>query len=314
MYVGQPGMKLRHLITLPTLPPTAWSPDGALLALGGLLVNATTGKTVADLRLPDATPAWSSDGAFLAMLADPNVYKHPKIAVWNRSTGVVTDVYGFNPAWANRSSELAYQAPAQGPGTIETRVYNAVTGTNRLVQTVDGTTHGAISWSSDDHFLASQFHVTRGNFWTDDLYVVRVASGQRSMVVHGAWSARWLNQQTLFFVGSICANWDIYTVHADGSGLQNRTHSPDVDLDPKASPDGKTLMFDSYPRLVAGIGAPRVRLLDTETGETRDVIAGSALGGERWSPNGRYLAVGVLGGHGLCDHGEPQTTSVETGP
>jgi dipeptidyl aminopeptidase/acylaminoacyl peptidase len=84
--------------------------------------------------------------------------------------------------------------------------------------------------------------------------------------------------------------------------VPRRRVSPEIDLDPWSAPDGRSIAFTTVPG--------RLRLLSLADGAIRDLAdlgpgplslgLGPTGAGEPWSPDGRYLAVAVVGGHGLC--------------
>jgi Tol biopolymer transport system component len=98
------------------------------------------------------------------------------------------------------------------------------------------------------------------------------------------------------------ANSDIYTMHADGSGLTNITNNPAYDGFPHWSPDGKRIAFESgrdgsnQIYLMDADGSNVIRLTDGQNpnGILDSNIGNGFLGGtiqDPWSPDGRKLII-----------------------
>ncbi|WP_158277388.1 S9 family peptidase [Opitutus sp. ER46] len=82
-------------------------------------------------------------------------------------------------------------------------------------------------------------------------------------------------------------NADLWLVAADGSGTPRKlTHSPKHDRNPRWSPDGRWIAFES-----TRDGTPQIFLLPVAGGEPRKVTTlFTGASQPRWSPDGRTLA------------------------
>lgn len=90
---------------------------------------------------------------------------------------------------------------------------------------------------------------------------------------------------------------DLWRVRPDGTGLERMTEGDTVDWFPHPSPDGRDVLFLSYPPGTRGHPADlpvRLRLVPAEGGRARDLLA--FRGGQGsinvpcWEPGGRRLA------------------------
>jgi TolB protein len=82
---------------------------------------------------------------------------------------------------------------------------------------------------------------------------------------------------------------DIYTVNADGSGLQRLTSDPALEFDPTWSPDGKAIAY----RHQSGDDATTdVFVMDADGSNPRNLSGADATGdwGPDWSADGKWIA------------------------
>lgn len=80
-------------------------------------------------------------------------------------------------------------------------------------------------------------------------------------------------------------NWDIYIIHADGSGLKRLTRDSASDVNPAWSPDGRTIAFSS-----TRTGKGDIYLMLADGGNVRQLTSHPAYeGAPRFSPGGRFV-------------------------
>jgi Tol biopolymer transport system component len=87
---------------------------------------------------------------------------------------------------------------------------------------------------------------------------------------------------------AFASDGDIQVINADGTGTRRLTTHPALELDPRFSPDGKSVAFR---RMIGSAG--NIVIMDIESGQERTVYDRSEdSGGELlvWSPDGKRLA------------------------
>ncbi len=325
VYAGVPGQSLRHLLDVNHwITSSKWSPDGKTVALGSastglaqnpeefaVLVDAASGAVVSDLsRFGASVDGWSTDGRYLALSSGRAAI--PRVRIWDRETGTAILVATGKGWWSHQGHTLAYVAPynpMDASPAIEVHVRDVDANVDRVIATDHGSPTVPISWSPTDQFVAfGTFESMRST-----LRVVSASASGGGFIVHGAWPGGWIDDRTMYFTGNVCGGFDIFTVHSDANGLRNFTQSPERDLYPASAPDGGSVAFTTVPG--------HVRLLSLADGRIRDIIASNTTLSTRraatqtdepWSPDGRFLVVGVEGGVGICEGAVPETTTAET--
>ena len=122
------------------------------------------------------------------------------------------------------------------------------------------------------------------------VYVHSLSSGQRHIVANfkgsnsaPGWSP---DGRKLAVVLSKDGFSQLYSVNADGSGLQRITQSSGIDTEPRYSADGGTIYFTSDRG-----GSPQIYQIGASGGEVRRVtFEGSYNVSPRPSPNGKSIA------------------------
>ncbi len=308
LHIGEPGGELRHWITIEGSDirriDVSWSPDGDLIEIGDLIVDAATGEIVTEL-LPGSRIGWSADSRFFAV-ADSSG-DMPKVLAWDRETGIMEEApLATSGAWSQTGRRLAY-APERRAATQErlnqilVREFGSgpISGGSLLAQ-LRGYDATPVAWSpTGDHLVVevSTRPIAEGGF--PEHHIVNVETGETTAVIEGAWQPSWSPRaETLVFIGNICAGFDIFTVQADGTALTNHTESEELDLWPRWSPDGDSIVHTAYRE-------DRVTLvitsIDDGTGRTVLSLPFDALSPLAWSPDSGYIAFRWGGGRGLCE-------------
>lgn len=96
----------------------------------------------------------------------------------------------------------------------------------------------------------------------------------------------------LLFTSDRDGDFEVYSIRADGDGLERLTVNPGADLDPAWSPDGDRFVFQSVRAGVAGLWIARFGT-SGDRGEPELLLEdASAELVPDWSPDGRWVAFG----------------------
>jgi TolB protein len=109
-----------------------------------------------------------------------------------------------------------------------------------------------------------------------------------------AWSP---DGTTIVFASKRDGNWEIYTVHPDGSALTRLTNDPAFDSTPVFSPDGRTIAFTSD-RGTNPEHPSHLFVMNADGTNVRQISTGEDDSTPDYSPDGRRIAyVGFTGGN-----------------
>jgi Tol biopolymer transport system component len=201
------------------LRPAVVNPDGS----GFTLFDTNTRK---DLNL--GCGGWSPDGTRLVLegfgqrSATAGIY----VVGLSDGSGITRLTHGHDivPQYAPDGSAVIFQRAARdGPAALFV-IGSDGSGLRRI--TPWGTAASAGSWSRDGHIV---FAGPRDMLWTvrfDGTERTRVPVDLGGRVYQPRWSP---DGTTIVFGLQVSGQTDIYTVHPDGSGLTQLTHTRDVD-------------------------------------------------------------------------------------
>lgn len=321
LYLAEPGSPFEIIATIDAgVGVAAWSPEGKTVALDGVdarLLSMATGEIMHGPPLSGTRVInWSGDGKFVAFATGPLL--EPEVVVWEWTSGRTERIEARSGVWSHEGARLAY-VPARDvtlgeipPHEIRVRDFNA--GLEEIVTTIVTVAAEPVGWSADDSLI-----MVAANTDIFTTYIVSADGQGGTVAVHGTWPSNWLgDEQRVLLTGNVCRAYDIATVDGDGSDLKHHTETEIPELNPRASPDGERVVFSVLRRDEPSV----IRMLTLATGEMRDLAVGSALSLFQnvirpelvWSPDGRYVAFGVAGGHDFCLGFPPQTTTVELLP
>ncbi|MGI8783790.1 MAG: protein kinase domain-containing protein [Acidobacteriota bacterium] len=288
----------------------SWSPSGSRIAYWGLAkggqrdiwtLPAAGGQPIAvtaDKAL-DWNPVWSPDGEYLYFSSDRqgsmNLWRvriddqsgktlaAPEpvttgVAAWSQHASISRD--GKQIAYAALVTRSNLQRVSFDPstGTVKGKP-TAITAGTRVVVAPDP--------SPDDQWLA---FYSQGK--QEDLLIIRTdGTGQFQLTddPHRNRVPRWSpDGKRLVFYSDRSGAYQAWAINPDGSGLQQLTHDPKLDLtDMTWSPDGSRLAcLDSRMgrSLTLDLGKPSATFLPLADTTGARFIARS------WSPDGRWLA------------------------
>jgi YVTN family beta-propeller protein len=122
----------------------------------------------------------------------------------------------------------------------------------------------------------------------------------------------------LAFTLEVDGQWDLYTADPDGRQLQRITNTPDRELRPMWSPDGRYLAWSVGEMPGAGIGVGSAGLfVTTFDGQELRQVATGPLVGWSWSPDSTMLSYSTVEAQAQCfytettRHGVDVATGVE---
>lgn len=239
----------------------AWSPDGSRLAvtnLGGaglgefigathiLKANGTRGRSLfasgeSPLFESEMDPAWSPDGARLAIVHAKNVFGFDADIYTVRPDGTglrrLTHHPGFDayPAWSPDGSQIVFTSDRDGSFDL----YVMDTDGRNTRQLTDFPGEELMpAWSPDGSRVAYVRSTRTAEEGWDDHTAMDVLGGPDLSVGLPDGSVVW-DTWPIYGLG------DIYMVEIDGSGNQPLTEHPAEDLQPAWSPDGRQIAFVS---------------------------------------------------------------------
>lgn len=249
-------------------------------------------------------PNWSPDGSYLLLNREGRLWRlplaegaEPQAVPTGSVTGINND-HGISPDGSLFviSAGPMYILPSDGGEAVEPR---------RVTEKTPSYYHG---WSPDGRTLA--YCAQRDGVF--NLYAISADGGEETRLTFGGGyddgpdyspDGRWI-----YFNSNRTGNWRIWRIPADGAGPGDARAEQITDDDefedwfPHPSPDGKWLVFLSYPKGTQGhppgkdVVLRRMPLPGStgETGEIREMMR--LYGGQgtinvnSWSPDSRYFA------------------------
>jgi TolB protein len=225
----------------------AFGPDGSNIAFSSPVGNEDLFVALADgTRVTDLFPlngeldnrrdsSWSPDGSKIAFYVSPTIH-----IVNADGLGDHAVVDGEDPSWSPDGSKIAFQYPnLSGPGDLDIWTIDLTTGAVADVTNRPGGTEAHPDWSPDGTTIAFEGHPVGGG--PARVYLVDADGGTSAPIgpdlesfdLRPAWSP---DGSRIAFARLIDGNYDIYTMSADGSDVQQVTNSPGFDGQPTWQP------------------------------------------------------------------------------
>ena len=227
-------------------------------------------------------PVWSPDGSKvvyekLDLSAEGGGLGLPTLWWLDTASGESRPVFqeaqlpGINPRWSPDGRWLSYSTPDGG-----VRLYNLVTGENRILKSLLGT---AVIWSPDSETLLLRDVLTQEQGFITHLYHYDLESGemidlnddpnQENNLAAWAPDGEWLAVVRRDL--SVAMGDQIWLMRADGSQARQLTEAPNVLHGSLSwSPDGRYILFDGYMLDFFPLEA-RLQVVDVASGEVIDL-------------------------------------------
>ena len=276
-----------------------WSPDGSRIVFargaGGppqLYVMNADGSNVAQITSGPGgktRPDWSPDGRLIVYQRTAASTSDPLLSLWivepdgkNSRLLYSGRAADMQPAWSERSSELAFASNRYGDFDIFAS--GADDEEPRRVTSSPGNDHEP-AWSQDGASIA----FTSDRDGNEEIYRVS-PSGQDLLRLTNHpgsdYAPSWSTRGDIAFVSERDGNPEIYLMSSDGSNVRRRTVNAGADTGPAWSPDGSRIAFasnrdgnlDIFVMYADGTGVTR---LTTNAADDRDPA---------WSSDGRRIA------------------------
>jgi len=289
---------MNDVVTAPSAPPSRWGRTAsvACVALALAMTAGTPSPSHGAEPAPHAVMRADAPATagMLAYVSQGGRGKARIATVWTDGSHrrVLTD-HGaaYDPAWSPDGSQLAY-------GTDDGIALMTPTGTGQHLVIPGGDDP---AWAPDGHRLSYDCE--------EGLCVYDLTSSQRSVVVPVTqdWpsveSSSWSPDGSSIAFTRISADGDgdtsntqVWTVHADGTGIAAVPGTAPQGVDPLWSPDGTSIMYTKYYGGRSGEYSGDVWLVHPDGTARTSVLALSGQDfGTSWSPDGSLMVVSSAG-------------------
>jgi len=128
-------------------------------------------------------------------------------------------------------------------------------------------------------------------FWQPNLFIKKLGSDSVTLLGEGFDGDISADGKSIVFVREDNGNFDIWTQHIDGSGLNQLTSSPFADVEPSWSADGKHIVFVSNRDTDGDVLQTSIYTLDVASKKVKRITFGEHVtdGGPTWLDNNTII-------------------------
>lgn len=215
-----------------------------------------TGRTRLTFTGNSDSPRWGPGGRHVLYAHGNQIWVMDAYGHHQRQLTTQSRGQDMSPAWAPRAQRMVFTRFTGAPGDQDLMIYTFATRTLRAL------------------------HVGAG---FDRIPVQPAWSPDGSLIVFSATSkAAGTSTQE--------PQWDLFTVHPDGTGLTRLTDTPHVsEQHPNWSPDGGRLVFERALFTSHGTFCEGLDVMDADARNRHPLHAGCSALGPAWSPDGRHI-------------------------
>ena len=258
-------------------------------------------KVIYESSTPFEAPNWSPNGTFMVVNSQGKLYRIPaaggKLKEIDTQFAIANNNdHGFSPD--GKQLAISHHA-SDRPSGENSVIYTVSVKGGKPKQITENSPSYWHGWSPDGKYLIYTAH--RKDQW--DLYQIPAVGGEEIQLTDNKFlddgSEYASDGQSIWFNSNRTGSMEIWQMKTDGTGQTQITNDEFQNWFPHQSPDGKWLIFLSYPSSVDLWDHPyyqhvMLRLMNLETGDIR--VVANLYGGQgtinvpSWSPDSKKVA------------------------